>query len=185
MKSLQNHLLVASPAMLDPNFARSVLLIIQHDEQGAMGLVLNRELDATVDLVWQEIAEAGEECPCVGPLHRGGPVAGLVSALHSDPDLAQLPVSEGLHFTAAEEHIRRLMERDAQPLRLFVGYSGWSAGQLENEMAEDAWLTIPARPDDVFVPAEDQWARLVKIIPRARAYPKVPRDLIPTDPDVN
>jgi putative transcriptional regulator len=183
MTSLRNHLLVASPSMLDPNFEQAVLLMVQHDEQGAMGLILNRPLEATVELVWKEISSA--PCPCEAPLYRGGPVAGLVSALHGEPDLAQLDISPGLHFTAAEEHIRALMERDASPLRLFVGYAGWAAGQLEGELAEDAWLSIPARPDDVFSTPEDVWARMVKIIPRAQAFPGVPRDLIPTDPDVN
>jgi putative transcriptional regulator len=169
--------------MLDLNFAQMVLLMVQHDEQGAMGLILNRELDASVELVWKEISDG--PCPSEAKLYRGGPVAGLVSALHGDEDLSQLPIAPGLHFTAAEDHIRALLERDASPLRLFVGYAGWSAGQLESELAEEAWLTIPAKPEDVFSTPEDVWARMVKIIPRANAYPGVPRDIIPIDPSAN
>jgi putative transcriptional regulator len=146
--SLAGRLLVASPAQADGIFDRSVVLVLDHDEEGALGVVINRPTDvdvATVLPVWQPLASEP------GVLFQGGPVA-LDSALA----LALVPgegEDEPLGWRRVVDRIG-LVDLDIPPevlaaeisrLRVFAGYSGWGAGQLEDELAQGAWFVVPAR----------------------------------------
>ncbi len=141
--TLRGQLLVAAPILNDPNFHRTVVLVAEHGEEGAMGLVLNRPTDTAVGDALPELAPlAGEE----DPVYVGGPVAlesVLAVAELDDPDDA----SELLFGAIGFVH-----ELDVPTLRgrVFVGYAGWSAGQLEAELEEESWLVLPAEPDDLF-----------------------------------
>ena len=86
--SLDGHFLVASRELLDPNFARSVVLIIRHSEEGAMGLVLNRPTKTSVSEAWKQVSEA--PCPTTGLIHLGGPCRGPLMAIHGDPALGEI-----------------------------------------------------------------------------------------------
>ena len=146
--SLRGKLLVASPALLDPNFARSVVLITEHTEEGAMGVVLNRPSDTEVDQVAPELASVidGE------PIFIGGPVqpkALVVLAEFSDPDAAAWIVAADVGFVAADTVGDRL-EEAVRRGRVYAGYSGWGAGQLEAELEEDAWIVEAPLPAELF-----------------------------------
>ncbi len=146
--SLRGKLLVASPALLDPNFARSVVLITEHTDDGAMGVVLNRPSETDVDEVAPELAPVvdGE------PIFIGGPVqpkALVVLAEFADTDAAAWIVAADVGFVAAETVGDRL-EEAVRRGRVYAGYSGWGAGQLEAELEEDSWIVEAPLPAELF-----------------------------------
>jgi putative transcriptional regulator len=145
--SLRGQLLIAGPTLFDPNFRRTILLVGQHDEDGAVGIVLNRPADVTVDEVAPALAglvDAGD------PLFLGGPVqpqAAVVVAEFEQPERVELVAFGAVGFLSGEDPDTVGGIRQA---RVFAGYAGWGPGQLEEEMSEESWLTEPARPEDVF-----------------------------------
>jgi len=145
---LTGHLLISNASLFDPNFRRTVVLIGHHDEEGAVGVVLNRPLDVTVDEAVPPLAPlvADEES-----LFEGGPVqpdGAVVVAEFTDPAVAGVVAFGSVGFLPDEvdEADRGAIVR----ARVFAGYSGWGPGQLEAELAEDAWLATPATAADVF-----------------------------------
>ncbi len=161
--SLANHLLIAMPALADPNFHRAVALVCQHDEQGAMGLVINRvadytlgELLAQMDIVSRDLALAETGVIAGGPVQ---PERGFV--LHDDPRSwnSTLRLAPGLAITTSRD-ILDAMARGDGPAHALValGYAGWGAGQLEAELAQNSWLTVPADDAILFrTPLADRW----------------------------
>ena len=197
MVSLQGKLLLAAPAMADPNFARSVILIVKHDEEGALGLVLNRPTGATVREAI--VADSGVTCATDAALLRGGPCDGPLMVLHGDAELAQETVVPGLpgvpgepggpgvYFTVESELVQELLVSEAQALRFFHGYAGWAAGQLDAEFSAGGWLFVDATHDNVFDPGMDteSWSALIKQRGREELKSQINPDLIPPDPSVN
>ncbi len=192
MPTFEGHLLVASPGLLDPNFAHSVVLLIEHNEQGALGVIINRPTGKTVRELWREVSQT--PCDCRRPVHLGGPVSGPLMALHTTPELAEIEVVAGLYFAAKKQHLDALVQHDAhvenpagidhRPFKIFIGHAGWGPGQLEAELEQGAWQTLPAARDLIFHPAADLWERISASIASPLA------DLlrikhIPSDPQAN
>ena len=160
---LANQLLIALPALADPNFSRSVTLICQHDDDGAMGVVVNRASEYTMDEVLEQMG-----IPCDDATLRaqivlaGGPVhpeRGFV--LHDGTRAwdSSLAIADGLYVTTSRD-ILEAMACGAGPEHAMValGCAGWGAGQLEHELVENSWLTVPADADLLFVlPLEARW----------------------------
>jgi putative transcriptional regulator len=146
--SLRGQLLIASPALVDPNFARSVVLITEHGPDGAMGVVLNRPSDTEVSAVTDELEEvAGSE-----PVFIGGPVqpqALVVLAEFSDLEAAAWIVVADVGFVGADTSYDDLGSAIRRG-RVYAGYSGWGAGQLEAELEEEAWIVEPPLPAELF-----------------------------------
>jgi putative transcriptional regulator len=156
--SLQGKLLVSSPALHDPNFRKTVVLIAHHDEEGAMGLVLSRPSEvAAVDAV-----PALDGLPgATDPVFVGGPVqpeAFMVLAEFEDVDEAAAPIMEQLGFMPADAEPEDL---EIRRMRLFAGYSGWGEGQLEAELEEASWIVVDAQTDDAFAHDPDELWRTV------------------------
>jgi putative transcriptional regulator len=154
MESLQGQLLVSAPSLLDPQFRRTVVLIAHHDEEGAMGLVLTRPSDvAATEAVPSLVGLPGSD----EPVYVGGPVQpGAVVALaeYEEPDLAAAIAFADVGFLPAEadsDELAGMLRR----VRVFAGYAGWSPGQLESELEEEAWIVEPAVADDVFASDAD------------------------------
>ncbi|HET6250776.1 MAG TPA: YqgE/AlgH family protein [Tepidisphaeraceae bacterium] len=187
MKSLQGFLLISSPMLTEPTFHQSVVLIVQHNEQGALGLILNRPSETTIDMVWDQISEA--PCLCDEPLHEGGPCPcdGTPMVLHGDPSLSQLEVIPGVYFSHEKESVEQLVggDEDERPVKFFDGYAGWGAGQLEAELEAGAWLTVPGEPEHVFEETRDLWNVLRRRITLRSAYPWLRPEMIPDDPSLN
>lgn len=182
-RSLKGHLLIAGADLLDPNFVQTVTLLIEHNEQGTFGLVLNRPTRMTVGAAWSQVSDAGSRHE--GMLHKGGPCEGPMMLLHSDPDHAQLRVIDGVHYTADKDHIAYLMEHPSQSLRCFVGYAGWAGGQLEDELDRESWIVTPATAPLVFEGGEDLWLQLLqRISPSQAAIVRNP-ELWPRNPADN
>jgi putative transcriptional regulator len=147
-ESLRGKLLIASPALVDPNFARSVVLITEHNDEGAMGVVLNRPSETAVDEVAPELAAVvGSE-----PVFIGGPVqpqALVVLAEFADPDAAAWIVVADVGFVAAATEGERL-ERAVRRGRVYAGHSGWGSEQLEAELGEEAWIVEAPLASELF-----------------------------------
>ncbi|MEX1081197.1 MAG: YqgE/AlgH family protein [Halofilum sp. (in: g-proteobacteria)] len=161
---LSNHFLLAMPTLEDPNFRRTLTYICEHTEHGAMGLVVNRPLALTVGEVLQHLEIEPEATHLAQqPVHYGGPVEaerGFVIHTPMGNWEGTLQLSENLAVTTSRD-ILEAMAQGAGPDQALVtlGYSGWGAGQLDEEMVHNAWLTCPADMDILFdMPAEERLA---------------------------
>lgn len=159
MESLHGHLLISSPALRDPNFRRTVVLMTHHDEEGAMGLVLSRPSEVRVADAIPELAEL----PGDGDdrVYVGGPVqpeAVVVLLEHDGEPPDAPPIVGSVAFMSAGTDLDEL---DVVRARVFAGYSGWGPGQLEGELEESSWIVVPAEPDDAFAEDPDELWRTV------------------------
>ena len=158
---LTNQFLIAMPGMADPNFAQSVTLVCEHNAQGALGIVINRPLPMTLGDVFKQLGlDAVQSRGVADPVLSGGPVQtdrGFV--LHTPGPLwdSTLPVSDWLHLTTSRDILDALARGEGPSEALMaLGYAGWDAGQLEAEVAQNAWLTVPAAGRIVFETALDE-----------------------------
>ncbi len=153
MESLRGHLLVAGPGLVDPNFWRTVVLVGEHSDEGALGVVLNRSSETTVLEALPELALLADD---MGAVHVGGPVqpsAVVVLADFADVEAAESLVIESIGFLPAEVEPTAIGELSRA--RVYVGYAGWGPGQLDAELEEGSWIVEPALPDDVFTDDPD------------------------------
>jgi putative transcriptional regulator len=181
MDSLQGQLLIASPALLDPNFHRTVVLVTAHTDEGAVGLVLNRRSETSVGEAVPQLEPVVE---LDEPVYVGGPVnpnGVAVLAEFDDPDDAGAPVLDDIGFVALD-----LALEEGAPVRrrsrVFAGVAGWGAEQLEGELEEDAWFVEPASREDIFTDDPDElWSAVLRR--KGGRYELVAR--MPVDPSLN
>jgi putative transcriptional regulator len=176
MKSLRGSLLISSGGLWDPNFRHTVVLIGEHNAEGAFGVVINRALDVPVEEavpLLSNLIPAGEALFEGGPVQQDGAV--LLAEL-TDPELADMLVFESVGFVV--ENLLGDIQPNIVQARLFAGYSGWGPGQLEAEMAAESWILEPARKDDVFTDAPDSlWSRVLRRKgPEFRTLSRMPYD---------
>ena len=183
MSTFCGHLLVASPHLADPNFKNTVILMVQHDDQGALGLILNRPTDKSVKEVWAQLSK--EHCPRSESIYFGGPVPGPLMALHREVTMSDTEVADGVHLTMQPEKLEDLITEPSTEVSFFVGHAGWSGGQLEGEWEEGGWMTLPAKAELVFCSWEDLWEDVTKQIGRSMLLPLLEVKHIPEDPSVN
>jgi putative transcriptional regulator len=148
-ETLAGSLLLAHPAMRDPNFRRCVVLMSVHNAEGAMGVVLNRPLDKRLGELSGDFALSPLSSI---PLFKGGPVQPeqlVLAAWQTRPDGFRM------HFGIEPDRARQLLEEEGTHIRGFLGYSGWSAGQLENEMRANTWLVAEV-PEDLLTHSQDE-----------------------------
>lgn len=155
MKSLKGHFLIAVPELADLNFFRSVVLLIQHDKNGAMGVILNRPANVTVKAVWKDVFDI--ESHCGDLIYVGGPVEGPLIVLHTQFSRADLDVLPGIFVAMSKPFIYEIVDENVRPFRMYSGYAGWGAGQLEQELEAGGWLTMPADGDQIFASPQDLW----------------------------
>ena len=179
--SLRGQLLIASPGLLDPNFHRTVVFVTEHTEEGAMGLVLNRPSDVAVS---RGVPRFGALVENAAPVYIGGPVqpeAVVALAELEDPGEAAAIVMEDIGFLRADADPDALAG-EVRRARIFAGYSGWGAGQLEAELEESSWIVEQAEPDDVFTLAPDAlWSAVLRR--KGGTYAVIA--MMPPDPSVN
>ena len=183
MTSLAGQLLVAAPDLVDPNFRRSVVLIVRHDDEGALGLILNRVTGTQVREAWRQVSES--TCLREDVLRQGGPCQGPLMLLHDDPEASLIEVVPGLHFSWDLDHAERLVTSTDGQARFFVGHAGWAPGQLEGELGTGSWMTIEALATDAFAEAADTWAVVRRRIGHAEAKRRIDPGLVPEDPAHN
>jgi putative transcriptional regulator len=180
-ENFRGRLLVASPALRDPNFHRTVVLVAEHGEEGAMGLVLNRASSAVAAEAAPALAALVDEAALV---HVGGPVepqAVIVLAEFDDHDEAATIIFGDVGFVRADSDPEELAG-ETRRVRLFAGYAGWGAGQLESELEEESWIVADPVTDDVF---SDQPDRLWSVVLRRKGGPFALVATMPPDPSLN
>jgi putative transcriptional regulator len=169
-QSLTNHFLIAMPGLEDPNFSRTVTYICEHTEQGSMGIVINRPMElqllTMLDQLDIKVENPGKASQ---PIYIGGPVQtdrGFV--LHSGAKTwdSTLNITDGINVTTSRDILEAIARGDGPPASLVaLGYAGWGSGQLEREMAENAWLSGPADAEILFqVPAAERWQAAARLL---------------------
>jgi putative transcriptional regulator len=159
---LTHHFLIAMPNMADPNFSRTLTYICEHNEQGALGVVINRPIDMTLAALFERV-ELDLKDRRLGalPVYYGGPVQsdrGFVLHQPVGSWSSTLAVRDRIGLTTSRDILEALaMRTGPEKLLVTVGYAGWAAGQLEHEIKQNAWLTVEARGEIIFdLPAEER-----------------------------
>ncbi|MDN3699120.1 MULTISPECIES: YqgE/AlgH family protein [Vibrio] len=171
---LTNHFLVAMPGMQDPYFKRTVIYLCEHNEEGAMGLIINAPIDVTVGKMLKQVdvdnihpqlnVESLEK-----PVLNGGPVSedrGFILHEPKDSYESSIQMTEKISVTTSKD-ILNVLGTEAEPNNYLValGYSGWEPGQLEVELADNSWLTIEADPSVIFeTPINERWQKAVQML---------------------
>ncbi len=185
MHSLQGHLLVASRDLVDPNFLRAAVLMVQHNDQGALGLILNRPTTTTIRDAVRHVSDA----KCVRGddlLFLGGPCQGSLMAVHGHSLLKEIEVIPDVYFSAETQNLERLMAlQDDGPVRFFVGFAGWDAGQLEAELKSGSWRTAVATEDHIFRSEKDLWEELMRHLAGNDLLSTLNIKHVPSDPSLN
>jgi putative transcriptional regulator len=180
----QGKLLVAAPRLLDPNFARSVVLILAHGDQGAVGLVLNRPTMTMVGAplpAWEELASEPAVVFVGGPVSEGSICLAQVKPQVSVPDTGYLPL-QGTLGTVDLDADPAFVGPWIEKLRIFAGYGGWGPGQLEGEIGEGAWWALDPVEEDVF---SDDPSGLWKRVLRRQGGELALLSGYPEDPSLN
>ena len=171
MQSLENHFLIAMPSMQDPFFKRAVTYICEHNEDGAMGLVINQPIDVTVGELLDKIEIDNDKTQNAAKVSvfAGGPVKtdrGFV--LHSPQSgySASQKLSSDIMITTSKDVLASLTTAQApEQFIITLGYSGWEQGQLEQELLDNSWLIIEADPKIIFdTPVEKRWEKAVSML---------------------
>ncbi len=183
METLDGHFLAASPQMKDPNFDKAVILLIQHDEHGAFGLVLNRPSNLKIRAIWEKAGE--EPCQREGMLRLGGPIEGPLMAVHTRLSASEKEILPGVYFAAEKDSLREVVTSADEDLLLFSGYAGWGEGQLDDEMAAGAWMTLRATCDFIFDPDDELWRKVAKKIANSVIFAGGNIKHVPDDPSLN
>lgn len=168
--NLTRHFLIAMPAMADPHFSKTLTFICEHNEQGALGVVVNRPINMTLHALLEqiEIKPSGNTTRGV-PVHYGGPVQidrGFVLHAPAGTWQSTLAVGESIGLTTSKD-ILQAVARGEGPEQILVtlGYAGWAPGQLEHELAQNAWLTVAADSRILFdTPADQRYDAGLKLL---------------------
>ncbi|MBD1572440.1 YqgE/AlgH family protein [Vibrio sp. S17_S38] len=170
--NLTDHFLIAMPSMKDQNFTRTVIYLCEHNDDGAMGLVINAPIGINIGNMLQQIdVQPVHPQICTkslqNPVLNGGPVAtdcGFILHQLKDDYQSSIEINQHLAVTTSKD-ILTVLGTEAEPKQYLVtlGYSGWSAGQLEQELLDNVWLTTPADPSIIFdTPPALRWKKAVQ-----------------------
>jgi putative transcriptional regulator len=168
--NLTHHFLIAMPNMADPYFAKSLTYVCEHNEQGALGVVVNRPIDMTLQALFERLSlTLREKTLSDAPIYFGGPVQtdrGFVLHEPAGNWQSTLKVRDAIGLTTSKD-ILEAVGRGEGPDKLIVtlGYAGWSAGQLEHEISQNAWLTVEARDAIIFdLPSEERLPAAMELL---------------------
>lgn len=164
--NLTHHFLIAMPAMTDPNFVKTLTYICEHNDQGALGIIINRPIDMNLAGLFERVNIDLEDDRAVSnysnmPVYYGGPVQtdrGFVLHRPLGEWQSTLKVKDELGLTSSRDILQSMAtEAEPQEVLITLGYAGWSAGQLEWELSQNAWLTVEADPEIIFnLPPEER-----------------------------
>jgi len=168
--SLANHFLIAMPSLADPNFARSVTLICEHSEEGAMGIVINRLTDLHLRDIFEQLdIQADKPAAAESVIYLGGPVQNNRGFVLHEPIgkwESTLSVTDTLGVSTSRDILEAIAHnRGPEKFLVTLGYAGWGAGQLEREITENSWLSGPASRDILFeLPVEQRWKAAAQLM---------------------
>jgi len=169
-RSLINQLLIAMPGMQDPNFSTTVTLICEHNDKGALGIIINRPLDLKLSGLFDQLSvENPDPTAAASSVVSGGPVGAERGFVLHDLDHCfenTVAVSDDIQLTLSRDVIESIATGDGPTKSLVaVGYAGWDAGQLEEEMLANTWLSVAATPELVFdTPFADRWDSAARLL---------------------
>ncbi|MDQ6960936.1 MAG: YqgE/AlgH family protein [Mariprofundaceae bacterium] len=163
LDDLKGKLLLATPSMPDPNFKNVAIFICHYDADGCMGLVINRSQPITVDSILNDLNISHEKAVNF-PVYAGGPIEpfrGFVLHDHSHHYETTLSISDDIHLSTSRDIIEDIALGALQHrYMLLLGYTGWNAGQLEKELAQNDWIIAPANKDIIFdTPVSERWEK--------------------------
>lgn len=156
MSSLAGYLLIAPPSERDPDFVKSVILLIQHSEQQAVGVVLNRPSTKTVNDVWP----GKRKWQCHQCVYSGGPVPGPLMAVHTCPLCGEIEVLPGVHYSVQKKHLEAVVQRADLRFKMFDSHVGWGPGQVERWLEAKGYRTLPSAPEQVFASGMNLWEEI-------------------------
>ena len=172
--NLTNHFLIAMPNMADPYFAKTLTYVCEHNQQGALGIVVNRPIDMTLRALFERLSLSLKDSPLADtPIYFGGPVQtdrGFVLHLPARKWQSTLKVSSGVHEAIGLTTSKDILEavgRGEGPAKMLVslGYAGWTAGQIEHELKQNAWLTVEAKDAILFdIPADARLSAAMQLL---------------------
>jgi putative transcriptional regulator len=167
---LTNQLLIAMPTLADGNFAQTVTLVCEHNDQGALGVIINRPMRMRMADVFEQLElKCNDTALCDQSILQGGPVQpdrGFIIHRASPVWDSTLVVSKDIHVTTSRDILTAMAEgRGPTPLTMALGYAGWDAGQLESEVAQNSWLTVPFDERILFdTPYEQRWHAAAQLL---------------------
>lgn len=182
MEPAAGTLLIAAPSLVDPNFAHTIVLLLDHESEGSLGVVLNRPLEIDVADVldgWSDLVSEPDTLFSGGPVQTEAALA--VARIADDEPMGWRRVHGPLGLLDLDTPVE-LVVGAVTGLRIYAGYAGWGAGQLEAEIAEGSWIVVPAEPDDPFV---DDPARLWPTVLRRQGGRLAMMATRPRDPELN
>lgn len=183
MQSLKGQLLIATPQLITPIFAHSVILMLDHSDEGAMGVIVNQPINTTVTDLAGRIFE--EDFEWTKPLHLGGPVAGSLVVLHTREELGDHEIIPGV-FITLQARVFSKSFANAWNLRWSSPITPAGTGQLEGEFTRDSWLTLPALPEHVFWPGERElWNVVLSKVNARKLSDFLGLEAFPDDPSLN
>jgi putative transcriptional regulator len=174
--NLTHHFLIAMPSMADPYFAKTLTYVCEHNDQGALGIVVNRPIDMTLQALFERLSlKLRDRAHADAPIYFGGPVQtdrGFVLHLPAGDWQSTLKVNAGVESRdiiglTTSKDILEAVGRGEGPAKMMVslGYAGWSAGQLEHEITQNAWLTVQAKDAIIFdLPAEERLLAALELL---------------------
>ena len=175
--------LVASPYLADPNFLRSVVYLVKHDEDGAYGLILNRPMEITVGQLLREVLE--EAVDIDEPIYHGGPVEGPIVVVHEEEVDGASPVEPGVYLSSDQDDLAAICSKSGGRYRVFNGYAGWAPEQLDDELKLGGWLTWKITKEDLFAAPDEIWQTAIRQIGRDILTEGIAAGRIPDDPSTN
>ena len=187
---LRDHFLLAMPGLTQGIFSQSITYICEHGEAGAMGIVINQPLELSLAEIFDHLEISCADSFRDSPVMAGGPVQidhGFVLHRHSEKSWeASLKVAEEITLTTSRD-ILRAIAGDSGPKEhiIALGYAGWAAGQLEHELAENSWLTLPATSELIFYDGSDLWEKVAKQSGRETLRDMLDLKDMPDDPSMN
>lgn len=183
-RNLRGHLLIATPKLRDTAFEKTVVLIVQDDEQGVFGIVLNRPAAELHLHAWRQIS--GDHQTDLNHLSLGGPLGGPVYAVHPIESLGEVAMQGGVFLSANAEVIEQVVNSGSERFRIFFGIAGWKAEQLVRELTDGLWYLMPGDSNLVFEDPTFLWERSLLTYGRATMQQVLGPNLrISRDPTLN
>jgi putative transcriptional regulator len=160
-------------------------LVAAHGEEGALGLILNRELNTSLQQIWRQVSQA--DCARTENVRHGGPVSGSLMAVHDQRTHANLVVTEEVYVATELNSMEALASAVAGQVFFYIGHAGWGPGQLETELADGSWFVLPAPAANVFFDGDATalWKESVTEAGRRQIQAVIPVKHVPDDPRAN
>jgi putative transcriptional regulator len=176
-------LIIATPKLNETPFSQAVVLIVQQNDTGTFGVVLNRPANDHVKRLWRTITGCPRS-PSEDYISLGGPLTGPVFALHQDSGCSEQRVDCGLYFATSPKNLRKLALEATRPFRIFFGAVAWQEGQLEKELESGVWVACTGTKDLIFADAQFQWELSLRSYGR-ELLASIGIDRFPANPEHN